>query len=345
MPKTDKLSIAALKTAFANNKLEMPEGSDPTAAADVLKKFYKENFKVENLAGCLICGYASPDDLNACPFCGTDLGEPEEPKPVVKKRQPKDTTLIAKKKPGRKPKEEALAEPEPPDPELVKEAEARVDRIRSLKENLVKNSYQIGLELREINEKALFKAMGYPSFVKFCAERLEYSRVMAYKYMALTHFSEEDALMLGPTKADMIAQAGAAEDGELSKKQKKLIEMVRKGATRTDLEKELNKGKSSRTTVDSDEKAITLVGRVKEGELPIPWISEGTGKPTNRNTKGKFAELEIVTGILLRVTESPKGDGLILKFSKVGEEEAESSETEEVEPEETEEVEAIDPEE
>jgi hypothetical protein len=340
MPKTDKLSIAALKTAITKNKLEMPEGADPIAAADVLKKFYKDNFKVENLAGCLICGYASPDDLNACPFCGTDLGEPEEPKPVVKKRQPKDTTLIAKKKPGRKPKEESIAEPEPPDPELVKEIEDRVAKIRSYKENLVKNSYQIGLELKEINEKALFKAMGYPSFVKFCAEKLEYSRVMAYKYMALTHFSEEDALMLGPTKADMIAQAGAAEDGELSKKQKKLIEMVRKGASRADLEKELNKGKSSRTTADSDEKAITLVGRVKEGQLLIPWISDNTGKPTARNTKEKHAEVEIVTGILLTVLESPKGDGLVLKFSKVGEEETETPE-----PEETEEVEELEPEE
>lgn len=343
MPKTDKLSIAALKTAFAKNKLEMPEGQDPIAAADVLKKFYKETFKVENLAGCLICGYASPDDLNACPFCGTDLGEPEEPKPVVRRRQPKDMALIAKKKPGRKPKEESLAEPEPPDPALVKEAEERVERIKSFKENLVKSSYQIGLELKEINERALFKAMGYPSFVKFCAERLEYSRVMAYKYMALTHFSEADALMLGPTKADMIAQAGAAEDGKLSKKQKNLIEMVRKGASRSDLEKELNKGKSQRTTADSDEKAITLVGRVKEGQLLIPWISDNTGKPTARNTKDKHAEVEIVTGILLTILESPKGDGLVLKFSKVGEEE--ETETSEPEPEETEEVEALDPEE
>jgi len=176
--------------------------------------------------------------------------------------------------------------------------------------------------------------------VKFCAEKLEYSRVMAYKYMALTHFSEEDALMLGPTKADMIANAGAAENGELSKKQKKLIEMVRKGATRTDLEKELNKGKSTRTTSDSDEKAITLVGRVKEGQLLIPWISDNTGKYTTRTTKDKHAEIEIVTGILLNVTESPKGDGLILKFSKVGEEETETPE-----PDESEEIEELEPEE
>lgn len=328
MPKTDKLSMAAMKSAAQTYGIKLPTG-DPAAAAEELRKHFRANYELDKLAACGNCEYESSEELTSCPYCGTDLGGAEEPKPVVKKRQPKGATGEVKPaKRGRKPKAETeeLAPPEPPDPKLVAEIEARVGKIKELRKGLVKNTYAIGTELREINEKQLFKAKGHKSFVAFCKEELEYSRVMAYKYMSLTLFSEEDAMLLGPTKADLIANAGTAENGELSKKQKKLLDMVKKGASRTDLEKELNKGKSR---VERDEASITLVGRVREKEVLVPWISEKSGKPTDRNTKGKYAELELVTGIILTLVESAKGDGIVLKFSKVGAPEAEPEASEE----------------
>ena len=315
MPKNDKLSIAAMKAAATTLGLSLPEG-DPIAAAKVLQKHYTENYESDKLALCGHCEYAAHEDLTSCPFCGTDLGGSEPEVPVVKKvKQPK--VKVAKKagaKKEKEPKEEVAIEP--PDPKLVEEVTSRVEKIKSLRENLVRNSYQIGKELKEINEKQLFKAMGHKSFVEFCKERLEYSRVMAYKYMSLTNFTEEDAILLGPTKADLVANAGTAENGELSKKQKKLLEMVRKGASRSDLEKELNKGKAK---PERDTDTITMVGRVREKELFVPWLSDTTGKPTKKDTIKKHGEVEIVSGFVITVVEREKGDGLVFKFSKVGE--------------------------
>ena len=310
MAKTkSKLNMAAMKKAAKELSIRLPKG-DPKAAAEAIREHMHANYEEDSLAACGNCGYEAQIDFDPCPYCGVELGEPGE-EPPEKTKKPKTKKPKTKKKGKKKPVELAK-----PDPKMIEECEQRIDRIQSFKANIAETAYEIGLEIKEIHDKMLWKHMGFKSFNEFCLAKLDYTRVMAYKYMAMANFKKPDAVLLGPSKADMISTAPKA-------KKAQLLKMGREGKSRSEMQAYLNKGKNSGAGKGDGkgpdpENKITLVGRIGEDDISIPWLGDKTGKPTKSTTKYKHAELEIVTGVMLTVREGEDND-LVLSFSKIEE--------------------------
>lgn len=311
-----KLNIKAIKTKAAELDITIPRKASPEMAAELLKEYYNETYTEDELGLCGACGYESHESEVTCPYCGTQLGDadanlgsPSEPKSAKKG--------AAKKRGKAAPKEKEETAIAPPDPALIEECDERLSKIREFRRDLADRAYNIGKELTEIRDKSLFSAKGYKSFAAFCAQELEYTRVMAYNYIELAKLSEEDARLLGVSKAVLLAKASPA-------KQKKLIEMAKQGKSRAEMTDYLNKGKLKPSQRTDGEEKITILGRVRDGTIICDWLSDATDKPTKRTVKAKHCGIEIVSGINLIIKEADDESGLILHFSKVEEEEEES---------------------
>jgi hypothetical protein len=318
MSDTSKLNMAAMKAAAKSLGIKLPKG-DPSSAASVIDKHMQENYEKSALAECGNCHYTSNIEFTSCPFCGVELGDAKEVNKAPAKTEEDGKEKKTKEPKGdgeqkvhkkQKKEEEAIV---PPTPEEIAECDLHLSKIRQYKQNMAEKAYDIGIEIKEIHDKNLWKAKGHKSFSQFCSVELEYTRVMAYKYMAMTGFEREEAIMLGPSKADMITQAPKP-------KQKKLMEMASEGKSRKEMQEYLDKGKQN-TSDKASENKITLVGRVKEGSLSMKWVGDKSGRLTNRETKGKYTSVELVTGVLLTIRELQDGSGLSLTFSRTNDDE------------------------
>lgn len=316
---TKKLNMAAMKAAAKTLNLKLPKG-DPKVAAQALREHFTSNHEEEALAACGNCGWEATEEHEKCPYCGISLGAPQEgaepPGDDVKTKTPKTKKSPAKGKKGDKSKVRkkggALAKP---DPKKIKECDERVERIKGYRRSLAEEAYNIGVELKEIHDKNLWKHKGHKSFKTFVEAELDYTRVMAYKYMSMAgSVKKEDAVALGVSKVDMIVNAPP-------KRQKKLLEMGKEGKSRKEMEVWLRtvegkKGGGTGAKADSDK--ITLVGRANMGDTFVPWIGDKSGKETTRETKGKHAPFEnIVSGFTLFIREDDNGKGLICTLKKI----------------------------
>jgi len=302
MADANKLNMSAMKNAAKEIGVKLPKG-DPAAVAEHLRSWFTENHEESSLAACMVCGWEATDNFENCPYCGIQLGEAEESKPPEKKEKKKGKKIKPAKKKGTK----KLAKP---DPKKLAECDERIATIRGYRRNLAAEAVKIGREIKIIHDKNLWKAKGYDSFSAFCRAELDYTRVMAYKYMGVaTDLKEEDAIALGVSKASMVISAAP-------KHKKKLLEMGREGKTRAEMNAYLKKAESKSKPPPAESK-ITLVGRASLGETLCPWIGEKSGKATRRDTKAKYVAFDIVTGYRLIVREDDKETGLVFTLEKL----------------------------
>jgi hypothetical protein len=300
--------MEAIKAEAKNLKLKLPKG-DVKTAAGVLKDHYHETYEEESLAVCELCGYESPVDKTDCPYCGASLGEAEEPKATKKQTKGKDKTQKPRKK-GKSAKAQTK-DIAPPDPKLIAKCDEHITTIRDLRQRLSENAYSIGKSLQVIHDENLWKAKGYSSFSEFCKAELEYTRVMAYKYMSMSRLlKQEDAVKLGVSKAEIVTNAP-------KRHRTKLLNAAKKGATREELRKILAKATGKTSSKTDTEGKITLLGRVKDGSYEEPWLNIKTGKPTTRETDNKHCVFDVTSDVRLTVTEQDNGKGLVLSFEKI----------------------------
>jgi hypothetical protein len=191
-------------------------------------------------------------------------------------------------------------------PEKIEEGKKRTERIIELRRQSSVIAYDIGVELKEINEQALYKHTGHKDFKEYCEKELDYTRAMAYRYMSLTALDREDTLKLGVTKSHVVVSAPERE-------RETLLDMAKNDATRKEMEDYLKKGKQSVPTENVTPK-ITLVGRVQEGEMFVPWTND-EGKATTVEDEEAVATVELVTGIMMSVSLN-KDKGVTVSFSK-----------------------------
>jgi hypothetical protein len=313
---TKKLNMAAMKAAAKNLNIKLPKG-DPKVAAQALREHFTSNHEENALMACGNCGWEATEDHKTCPYCGISLGAPEEGHEPPGDEPPKTKTPKTKTPKGKgsqaaRKKSGALAKP---DKKKIAECDARVAKIQGYRRSLAAEAYNIGTELKAIHDGNLWKHKGHKSFKSFVQEELDYTRVMAYKYMSMAgSVKKEDAIKLGVSKVDMIVNAP-------QKRQKKLLEMGKEGKSRKDMEFWLKKveGKTSSAgeggKKDSDK--ITLVGRANMGDTFVSWLGDKSGKPTGRDTTGKHAEFhDIVSGFTLFMREDDKGKGLVCTLKK-----------------------------
>jgi hypothetical protein len=320
---TKKLNMAAMKAAAKTLNIKLPKG-DPKVAAQALREHFTKNHEKDALAACGVCGWEATEEHAKCPYCGVSLGAPEEgaepggDKPKTKTPKTKTPKGKGKGKKGQgqqvRKKGGGLAKP---DPKKIAECDERVEKIKGYRRNLAEEAYNIGVELKAIHDGNLWKHKDHKSFKAFCQAELDYTRVMAYKYMSMAgKVKKEDAIKLGVSKVDMIVNAPP-------KRQKKLLEMGKEGKSRKEMEVWLRKaeGKSTGSSKPKDDGKITLVGRANMGDNFVPWLGDKSGKPTGRDTTGKHAEfVDIVSGFVLFAREDDKGKGLIFTLKKLDEE-------------------------
>jgi uncharacterized Zn finger protein (UPF0148 family) len=317
-----KPSIKILKESAKLWNAEIAGGSIK-AAVDGLSDFFKGKYGAENLAECPICKNDGPEKMEDgtlvthCPFCGTKFqGQADEqPKPSTKSTKAgKPSTKVRKKKGAEKEeKEEYIATPE-----QKAELATHVERLTTLRQNIAQNSWEVGTELVAINDGGLWRGLGYDSFFAYCQGDLDFSRASAYKYMLCSReFSQEDFLGLGVKKGELVA--GAPEQHR-----RKLMNSAKKGASFTELKARLNKleGKTSGGG-STPSKSITLLGRVREGDIEVPWLSARThNQITKADVKGRYLRVPLTDEIELIIVPTENELSVTANFRKVTDEAA-----------------------
>jgi hypothetical protein len=319
-----KPNIKTLKASAKTFEHTSMAGGSIKAAIDSLHDFFVASFGEDALVRCPVCNNDGPENdgqgeiVEACPYCGTTFTDapPAEIPDKVKK-----TTKVAKKKGAVKkvdePKEEYIATVK-----QKKELSSIVDVIADLRQNMNLYAYDIGAKLADINDRGLWKGLGYDSFFGYCKVELDFSRASAYKYMLVSREFDRDTFQgLGVKKGELIASAP-------ERHRKKLLSAASKGESFSHLRAKLDKleGKSSAAAAGANGKGkadkITLMGRVKEGgDVDVQWLSIKTHKPIARkDIKGRYCILAITDDVEIVLVPAENELGLIANFRKVGQE-------------------------
>ena len=329
----NKPNIKTLKeSAQAFGHDNMASGSIK-AASDSLYDFFIEKFGEDDLVRCPVCNNDGPEkfedgtDVTSCPFCGatfTDAPPAEAPagKPATKKAK---TAKVAKKKGAKTEKEEYIATPE-----QREELSNVVEEISELRQNMNMYAYDIGVKLADINDRGLWKGLGYDSFFAYCKVELDFSRASAYKYMLCSRQFDRDVFQqLGVKKGELIASAP-------ERHRNKLLAAAKKGSSFSALRTKLDKleGKSGSASKKSNGKdteppKMTLLGRVKEGDVEIPWLSSKNHEPIARkDIKNRYAILPLTDEIEVVLVPTNNQLGVVANFRKVGQESTTEESTE-----------------
>lgn len=351
----NKPNIKTLKQSAELFECELSGGSIK-AATKSLNDFFASNYDENDLSACPACDNAAPDNgpdgkpLSSCPFCGArfapvpgeEVPTPGKQKGPRKKPNTPKKPKIAKKKKAAVELVEHIATDE-----QKEELQEHVEKIDELRADVARNTYDIGIELNQINDKALWKGLGHDSFWAYCKAELDFSRASAYKYMLVAReFDREEFGLIGVKKGELIASAP-----ERHKKKLKNA-VVKKGKSFTELRTQLDKlegkqrGASAKKAGAPDEKKpasekMTLLGRVKKGEdVELPWIDAASHEPIeHKDVAGRYVVVPLTDEVELVIVPSEDGLGIVANFRKIGEvniEEEPEEESEGVEEEEPE---------
>lgn len=199
---------------------------------------------------------------------------------------------------------------------VAKELDEAIARIEALKRSTYGITYDLGLELRSIRDKQLFKARGYGSFKKFADKELPITRETALTLVTIVEKnSREDYEQVGFSKLRALAPVNDVETRE------KLLAKARKGATRAELTEEVaeasgkprkvKEAKAAASAAPSPEKAekITLLAKVGAKRQVLRLRDAASGDVINAaggfQAKGLnpnvYGETELSEGLFLRV--------------------------------------------
>jgi hypothetical protein len=146
---------------------------------------------------------------------------------------------------------------------------------------MVSNAYDLGVEVKKINDEQLYKARGFSTFKAFAEQMLPFSRETAYALVKISEkFTREQYMELGYSKLRSIA---TVEDASV---REELVNQARTGnLERKDVDKAVREAKGTTTstkasksaakpaTVDvippSDDRLLTLLARVQNKPIKI----------------------------------------------------------------------------
>lgn len=243
---------------------------------------------------------------------------PAETTPATKpaKKNVKGKGKKNAKKPGRKPAEKKTEEIVPASQEQKDQLAVHTRKIGEFKADIARNGWKIGQELIAISAQGLWKGLGHKSFNEFLKKDLEFSSSLARKYIVIASQTTLELYeQIGVKKGELIA---AAPD----KHRPKMLEMATKeGASFSTLRTYLNKKLGKPTTgghVAASERTITLLGRIREGEIILPWMNEDGTPIVDRSAKSKMTRLQLTDSVFVTVRETDNGLGLTFKFEQPG---------------------------
>lgn len=266
--------------------------------------------------------------------------EPEEPaKPVKVAKAPKPK--VPAKVPAKKVKAESVGI-SPSGGAIVKnvdaalteqsqELDAAIARIVKAKREFVGLHYSVGVELRGIRDKQLFKARGYSSFKAFAEKELPIARESALQLIALVEkYSREDYDQIGYTKLRTLS----AVTDTVAKEE--ILEAARKGASTSEVKRKVEEqkvklaasgGKAAKEKAAPEKgPRITLLGSIGARAQIVRFNDADTGEQVDSVgvfsakalKKNVYGEFEISDGVYvrigIRVTAKNELEGLTLRF-------------------------------
>jgi RNA polymerase subunit RPABC4/transcription elongation factor Spt4 len=204
----------------------------------------------------------------------------------------------------------------------------RLARLSSLKWNTVDNTYEMGLLVKEIQDRQLYRARGYGSFSQFAAKELPIARQTAYQMVQIVEqFTKQEFLDVGFRKLKTIA---GLEEGA---KKKQLLADAKAGAPAREVERKAAEIKpptkarangvakpapaGAKLAAPAAENRVTLLTQLdgKVREVPFKDANTGAllvsaGKVTMHHANA-YAEIEIGDDVFLRIAVKTKGRDLI----------------------------------
>jgi hypothetical protein len=286
----------------------------------------------DGLVKCEACGEVSTEHTDFCPFCGDEGLPPEEESAAAEEAAtaatepeaaPEEPAKGAKGKKGKKAAEPAPeAAAEPTGDALAKagaELDEKVERVNVLRADIATHSYDIGLEIRDIHERELWKARGHSSFKEFVEKDLEMSRTLAYRMIEVTkQYDRPTFEKVGARKLALVASIQDEEQRDAA------LEAAKAGATVRDLErtKEKTKGKSAPEKEEKERAApkksandITLLAKVNGKPTTHPWRSATSGRPLSAHKDDAYGEVDLSEDVKLRVALKVDKEGKIVGFT------------------------------
>jgi len=309
-------NIKTLKSTFAMLGLldKLPKGGDVAAVSNTLRAFFVKKYGEDALVGCNICNNDGPEFdedgvlIPACPYCGVLFAPTAAETIAVHVPHAEGGPKIAKKGGAKS------GEIVPLTPDQQKALNERIEKVKALRTNIAADSYDMGVELNQINDEGLWKAMGVSSFFEFCQKHLDVSRSLAYKYMLCAReYSKEIFLGLGVKKAELIASAPEEFRAPL------MDAATKEGKSHTELQSALRKLKGVESGNGAAQpKGLTLNGRIKEGELVFDKLGAKSHKKiSKRDIKSWYARIQLTEEVELFLTESEDGLSLQAVFKKI----------------------------
>jgi hypothetical protein len=229
------------------------------------------------------CRGVGTTDVVYCPFCGEDFNEAEHaPASIVGTTE---TGLDAQRH----------------------ELDEALKRFAAYSRDLVGNYYDIGVVLRDIQDRELWKATGSDSFKAFIEKELKMSRTNAYRYMDITkNYDRDTFLEIGPKKLELIS-------GLPSEEREAALEAARNGSTARELASGSTASEGgtrgeapARATRDSSappkgKNEITLIGKVGGKAEVLQFRNGDTGRVLKQWKPGAYLEHHISDDVVVRV--------------------------------------------
>jgi hypothetical protein len=311
--------LDAMKRAAVVFKIPVPAGSSEAAQRELvgalrlkMKELLAPVPKASQLV-CQKCGERSTEDTEYCPFCG-DLGIGEA-----------DTQGAGiSNAPGAEPTQDVDGKLS----NLAGELTEKLERISALKLSVVDSSYDMGVLIKEIHDRQLWKVKGYLNFKLFAERELPFSRSTAYQLVQVVErFDKKTYLEVGFRKLRTIAAVddeGTREqllaDAKSGASTREIDEKTRPASSKKNGKKDSGKVEAAgdkRAEAPPSEERVTVLGRIDGKPKEAKFKSAKDGKRISSAGKvtmfvaDAYAEVEITEDVYLRVGLRVSGKDII----------------------------------
>lgn len=310
--------LDAMKRAAVVLKVPAPAGNGEAPMRELLgalrlemKKRLKPVPKGDQLV-CQQCGERSTDDTDFCPFCG-DQGVADD------EALPEQGISSAPVLEPERDVEGALSN-------LAGELDDRLARLSELKLGLVDSTYDMGVLVKEIHDRQLYKAKGYDNFKQFAEKELPFSRQTAYQLVQITEkFDKKTYLEVGFRKLKTIASIddSAERDRALSQAKSGVSARALEGDTASNGKRPARtagpteRGKTRAAAPPPEDGKVTLLGKLDGKAREVQFKSVKSGGPLQSAGKvtmvvaDAYGEIEIAHDVFLRIGLRVSGKDLV----------------------------------
>jgi len=322
-----RANVPAMLAALAALKVEIGKDARPdeiiaatrAAVAKAAKGIPPEKMlqcddEVKDGEKHLGCQEVSTEHTPFCPFCG--LGDPA----LVELGAKWDAEHAAGTAPAKTngksngvsaaPATEGVLSAEQKQTMIV-QLDTAVAKINELAVDIAGNSFDLGVTIRDVHERQLWKARGHSNFKEFIEKELPVSRTGAYLLMdVVKDFDRDTFLKHGAHKLALIsgiddeeARRAALADADAGKSVRDIARTTGRAAPNSGKGKASAPASAARAEAPPKKKEneITLLAKVNGKANLFTWRSAKTNRPLNAHQDDAYAAIPIGDDVVLHV--------------------------------------------